>query len=46
MLVDQFSALTIQEQAETLKAFKAIHAERKAAFKVFKEKAKLFRKND
>ena len=34
LLVDQFSALTIQEQAETLKAFKVIHAERKAAFKV------------
>ena len=46
MLVDQFSALTLQEQAETLKAFKAIHAERKAGFKALKEKAKLFRKND
>ena len=46
MLVDQFSALTVKEQAETLKAFKAIHADTKAGFKAIKEKAKLFRKND
>ena len=46
MLVDQFSALTVKEQAETLKAFKAIHAESKAGLKAFLANAKLFRKND
>ena len=41
MLVDQFNALTIQEQASTLKAFRFAHNENKAKAKAAKADARL-----
>lgn len=45
MLVDQFSALSLQDQVATIKAFRAIVKETREAKKAFLAKAKIFKEN-
>ena len=43
MIVDQFHALTLQEQASMIKALRAIYAERRADVKAFREQERITR---